>query len=360
MNMNRETALRELSQGSPDLQRRAARVLGRWADDQVLSALIGALQSPHRAIREAATDTLLEIGDARTVRLLLPLLRSSVPAVRNSARLLLQGLAKAAPEILIDLSRDPDVRMRIFAANIMTESGDHDLAEPLLDMLNDADENVHDAAVVGLGRLGAPEAIHRLEAFATEGGSWTRFSAIDALSQIPSSEATRALVRLLKTVPAELQEPVVEALGRQGAPEAIASLLQKLFEAPSLGAAIIPVLSQMPASEVVDRLSAVDRPYLAAAISERLQENGQSPEVTAGSLELLGKLGVQVAGSIFIRWLANPQRRIQQAAIRAVHRLGLGELVPMLRQLQSQGDPLLAGEIQAAIDGIALSGKERA
>jgi HEAT repeat protein len=326
----------------------------------VLSALIGALESPHRALREAATDTLLEIGDARTVRLLLPLLRRSVPAVRNSARLLLQGLAKAAPEILIDLSRDSDVRMRIFAANIMTESGDHDLAEPLLDLLNDADENVRDAAVVGLGRLGAPEAIHRLEAFAMDGGSWTRFSAIDALSQIPSSEATRALARLLMTVPAELQEPVVEALGRQGAPEAVPSLLQKLFETPSLGAAIVPVLALIPASEIVDRLSQVDRPYLAAAISERLLENGQSPEMTAGSLELLGELGVAVAGSIFIRWLASPQRRIQQAAIRAVHRLGLAELLPMLRQLQSQGDPLLAGDIQAAIDGIALSGKERA
>jgi HEAT repeat protein len=360
MDMNRETALRELSQGNPDLQRRAARVLGRWADDQVLNALIGALQSPHRAIREAATDTLLEIGDARTVRLLLPLLRSSVPAVRNSARLLLQGLAKAAPEILIDLSRDPDVRMRIFAANIMTDSGDHDLAQPLLDMLADSDENVRDAAIVGLGRLGAPEAIHRLEAFATQGGSWTRFSAIDALSQIPSSEAIRALSRLLKTVSAELVEPVVEALGRQASPEAVPSLLQKLFETPSLSAVILPVLAQIPSYEVITRLSVADRPFLAAAISERLLENGQSPDVTAGSLELLGELGIKVGGSVIVRWLASPQRRTQQAAIRAVHKLGLTELAPMLRQLRSQGDPVLAGEIQAALDAIFQSGKELA
>src|SRR5262245_52101941 len=101
--MDRETALRELHAGTPDLQRHAARALGRWTDDEVLDALIGALKSPHRGIREAATDTLIEIGDARTVRLLLPLLRSGVPAVRNSARALLQRLAKAAPELLIDL-----------------------------------------------------------------------------------------------------------------------------------------------------------------------------------------------------------------------------------------------------------------
>ncbi|HLY74637.1 MAG TPA: HEAT repeat domain-containing protein [Planctomycetota bacterium] len=358
--MNRETALRELSQGNPDLQRRALRILGRWDDDQVLKALIGALQSPHRAIREAATDTLLEIGDARTVRLLLPLLRSSVPAIRNSARQLLQQLAKAAPEILIDLSRDPDVRMRVFAANIMTESGDHDLAQPLLDMLTDADENVRDAAVVGLGRLGAPEAIHRLEEFSSHGESWSRFSAIDALSQIPSSEAVRALSRLLKSVPAELQEPVVEALGRQASPEAAGPLLEKLFETPSLGSVIIPVLAQIPAAATVGRMSSSDRPFLATAIAERLLQNGLAPEVTVGLIDLLGELGVRVAGSVFIRGLASPQRRIQQAAIHAVLKLGLTEMVPMLRQVQSQGDPLLSDEIQVAVEALSKSGKERA
>ena len=55
--MDRETALRELSKGNPDLQRRAARVLGRWGDDQVLAALISALQSPHRGIRWSAKWT---------------------------------------------------------------------------------------------------------------------------------------------------------------------------------------------------------------------------------------------------------------------------------------------------------------
>jgi len=358
--MNRETALRELNQGNPDLQRLAARVLGRWTDDQVLQALIGALQSPHRGIREAATDTLLEIGDARTIRLLVPLLRSSVPAVRNSARLLLQRLAKAAPEVLVDLSRDPDVRMRIFAANIMTESGDHELASPLIELLGDPDENVRDAAIVGLGRLGAPEAVSRLEEFASEGGSWTRFSAIDALSQIPAAEAVRALVRLLTNSPAELQEPVVEALGRQGSPESILPLLQKFIESPSLETVIVPALVVFPAVEVARRMAAADRPTLAAAISERLHRNGLSPEATVGSLELLGELGAPVDSSVFIRCLASPQRKIQQAAVRAAARLRLSEALPLLRQMQSQRDPWLAEDIQAAIAAIGNPGKERA
>jgi HEAT repeat protein len=358
--MDRETALRELSQGNPDLQRRAARVLGRWADDQVLAALVAALQSPHRGIREAATDTLIEVGDGRAVRLLVPVLRSSIPSVRNSARLLLQRLAKAAPEILVELSRDQDARMRIFAANIMTESGDHDLAGPLLDLLADPDENVRDAAIAGLGRLGAPEAIRRLEEFSAEGSSWTRFSAIDALSQIPDLEAGRSLVRLLANAPAELQEPIVEALGRQGSPESIAPLLRKLAEAPSLASSLVPVIALFPAAGVVSRLAASDRPAVANALASRLAENGLSSEATVAALELLGELGVAVEGSAFVRLLASPQRKIQQAAVRVAIRLSLPDTIPMLRQVQSQGDPLLAAEIRMALENFKNSGKERA
>jgi len=358
--MDRETALLELNDGNPDLQRRAARVLGRWADDQVLAALIAALQSPHRGIREAATDTLLEIGDGRTVRFLVPLLKSSVPAVRNAARLVLQRLAKAAPETLVELSRDPDVRMRIFAADIMTESGDHDLAEPLAAMLDDADENVRDAAIVGLGRLGAPEAVRRLEEFASEGNPWTRFSAIDALGQIPSPESVRALVRVLGGATGELVEPVVEALGRQSTPDIILPLIQKLRQEPALGTSIVPVLAVLPATEVAARTSDADHPALAAAVVRRLEDNGLAPEATAGCLDLLAALAVTVDAALFVRLLASPVRSIVVAAIRAAVRLRLHDTVPLLRQLQSQRDPLLADEVRAALESLGRSGKEHA
>jgi HEAT repeat protein len=356
--MDRETALRELSKGNPDLQRRAARVLGRWGDDQVLAALIAALQSPHRGIREASADTLLEIGDARTVRLLLPLLRSGVPAVRNAARLVLQRLAKAAPELVVDLSRDPDVRMRIFAADIITESGDHDLAPPLLAMLDDEDENVRDAALVGLGRLGAPEAVGRLEEFASSGTAWSRFSAIDALGQIPSLEAVHALLRLLPRVSDELTEPVVQALGRQGATEAVGPLLETLRRAPYLAQAIIPALASLPAGDVAARMTPERRPELAEAVVSCLEANGLAPEATVGGLDLLGALGVRVRASVFVRLLASPSRKIQLAAVRVALKLRLVETLPLLRQLRSQGDPALMTDVQAALDVLGAPRKE--
>jgi hypothetical protein len=357
--MDRETALRELNAGSPDLQRLAARVLGRWADDEVLDALIGALQSPHRGIRDAATDTLLEIGDARTVRRLLPLLKSNIPAVRNSARSLLQRLSKAAPELLIDLAHDADVRMRIFAANIMAESGDHELSSPLLELLDDPDENVRDAAVVGLGRLGAPEAVGRLEEIAAGGESWTRFSAIDALGEIPAPEALRALLRIVANASPELQEPALEALGRHRSPESVLPLLQLLHTTPSLGSAVATVFAALPAAAVAARVPGADRPVLAQVVSERLRHNGLAPGVAAAMLDLLGELAVRVEAAVFLRPLASAQRPVQQAAIRCVARLRLSETMPLLRQLQSQGDPALADDLKEALSRFGEPGKER-
>jgi HEAT repeat protein len=357
--MDRETALRELSAGNPDLQRLAARVLGRWADDEVLDALVGALQSPHRGIRDAATDTLIEIGDARTVKRLLPLLKSNLPAVRNSARSLLQRLSKAAPELLVDLAHDPDVRMRIFAANIMAESGDHELAVPLLDLLDDPDENVRDAAVVGLGRLGAPEAVVRLEEIASSGASWTRFSAIDALGEIRAPEALRALLRIVADASPELQEPALEALGRQRATESVLPLIQLLHTAPALGPVVASVLAALPAVEVARRVPGADRPVLAQVLSERLRQNGLAPAAAAAFLDLLGELGEAVDAAVFLRPLASTQRSVQRAAVRAAGRLRLSETIPLLRQLKSQGDPALSGEIQEALSRFGEPGKER-
>jgi HEAT repeat protein len=215
--MDRESALRGLRQDDPELRRRAARFLGRWPDDGVLTALVDTLQDACREVRAAAADTLIEVGDARAARLLAQLLRSPSPAVRNAARPVLEHLGKAAPEILDGLARDADPRMRIFAANILGGTGDHDRATSLLAMLEDGEENVRDAAIVALGRLGAPEAVARLESFAGTAPPWIRFSAIDALGRIPGREARQALVRLLPAAPAELRDPIRDALSRHGA-----------------------------------------------------------------------------------------------------------------------------------------------
>jgi HEAT repeat protein len=209
--MDRTTTLTELKAGG-DAACRAARRLGRWNDTEVVDALLRALDSDDRALRAAAADTLLLIMDVDTVRKLVPLLGSGRPTTCTAALALLQRLSKVAPEILIGLAADPDAPMRALAANVAGESRNRDLAAPLLGLLSDPDAVVRNAAVIALGRLGAPEAVRGLERVAVADTAWLRVSAIDALRKVATTEAVRALLRLLERAPAELLDPLHEAL----------------------------------------------------------------------------------------------------------------------------------------------------
>lgn len=355
--MDRETALRDLRQGTPEGQTRAARILGRWSDDQVLAALVETLHSPHRGIREAAIDTLIEIGDSRAVRLLVPVLHSSVPAVRNAARLLLQRLSKAAPELLTELAGDSDVRMRIFAADIMSESGDHEFAAPLLRLLEDPHENVSSAAIAGLGRLGASEAVPALEKLASEGSPWMRFGAIDSLAQIPTPEAQRALVRLLDRVPADFGEAVVESIARHGSPEAIAPLVRTLAERPGLRSAIVGALIGPFSSHVIRRLVDRDRAFVAQAVGQALSEDGARPERVIEGLALLADLGCDVAAPI-LRHLSSQDSGVRDAAVGAALRLRIPDATPALERLLPSCPESLAARIRAALPGMIAGRKE--
>ncbi len=214
--MDRKTALERAAQGDPQGRALALRDLRRWTGPDVLQTLTSALRDEERPVREAALGTLIEIGDREAVPLLVPILAGDAPAARNAARTVLERLGRVDPEALRDLSRNPDARMRIFAANIIGATGDQDHAPRLLDMLADADANVQDAAVVALGNLAAPEAVGPLSDLALRGPSWIRFSAIDALGRIARPEAVEALRRLLGAVEEDFKGPIQEALTGAG------------------------------------------------------------------------------------------------------------------------------------------------
>ncbi len=214
--MERQTVLERAVQGDPQSRALALRELRRWNGSDILQVLVGALRDEERLVREAAVGTLIEIGDREAVPLLVPLLAGDAPAARNAARTVLERLGRVDPEALRDLSRNPDARMRIFAANIIGATGDQDHAPRLLELLADPDTNVQDAAVVALGNLAAPEAVGPLSGLALRGPSWLRFSAIDALGRIARPEAVEALRRLLGAVEDDFKGPVQEALAGAG------------------------------------------------------------------------------------------------------------------------------------------------
>ena len=357
--MDRDTALQQLNGGDPQSRRLAVRELGRWNDAETLGALVNALNDMSRDVQEAATDTLLEVGDSRAVRLLTPLLRSPAPSVRNFARMVLERLGKAEPSLIIDLARDPDPRMKIFCANILGGMSDHDFAPTLIGLLDDGDENVRDAAIVALGRLGAPESVPRLTRFLLAAEPWLRFSAIDALSKIGGPEAARALIDELPNVDAELREPMIDALGQQGSPESVDVLVRLLETLPQLRGAVLRALLGPLSMAVRSRKGDPGLRPLAKALAEVVELDRLESRLVPGALGMLGSMDVSEGAHAILRSLQSKEAAIASAAVRAASHLGLVAALPVLQGLLGTADPKLAQEIGAAIAVLEAPGKER-
>jgi len=77
--LDRDGALREILSTEASRRGRAARLLARWADADVVRALAAALADVDLDVCDAAASSLLMIGGVDTVGFLLPLIRSDHP-----------------------------------------------------------------------------------------------------------------------------------------------------------------------------------------------------------------------------------------------------------------------------------------
>lgn len=334
--LDRAGALREMA--SPDAARRgaAARSLARWADADVVRALAAALADADAGVCDAAASSLLMIASVDTVAMLVPHLRSDAPALRNRAAQLLERLGRVEPDALLKLSADPDPRMRMFAANILAGTGDHDLAPRLIELLADPDINVQDAAAVGLGRMRASAAVPALTARLRVSDPWACFSTIDALGNIGTPAALRALLDAAPAAEPEMRSAFVEAVAATGLADAAAGLLDLLPRILDLGPAVARALLGPLAPVLTD---------------SRFQ--------TPGVVGLLADALAKGKAEDILRGLDSPARPIRAAAVEAARVRCIPAAVPALCRLRSDADSSLRTAASAALTAFERARKER-
>lgn len=334
--LDRGGALREIVSPESGLRERAARSLARWTDTDVVRALAGALADSAAEVREAAASSLLVVGGADAVVHLVPLIASDSPAVRNRAGQLLEHLGRAEPDSLLALSKQPDPRMRLFAANIMAGTGDHDFAPRLVEMLADADLNVQDAATVGLGRMRASVAVAALTERLRVSDPWARFSTIDALGRIGTPAALHALLQAAPKAEPEMRVAFVEAIAATGLPAAAAGLLDLLSGSLELG----PVIAR----------------ELLGSLAHALTDPSFN---TPGVVGFLADGLIRGSAGDLIRALEGPAVAVRGAAIEAAKVRRLTEALPALCRLRSDADAGLRAAAAAALTTFEDSRKER-
>jgi HEAT repeat protein len=196
-NMDFRSALRALATASPADDGETVRLIGSVPDDEARRALTDVFADGDAGLPDALSRRLTGHADARTVQLLLPLLRNDNPRVRNAARAILERVGNEAPDPILEFSRDPDPRMRVFATSILGCMSPAAAVARLVEMLSDADATVVDCSIAALGSLGAEAAVEHLSEFLARNRSWIRLSALDALLRIGTPPAVRAILAAL-------------------------------------------------------------------------------------------------------------------------------------------------------------------
>ena len=175
---------------------KAAEALGKIGKPAV-EPLIHALRHPDEDVRWKAAITLGEIGSEKVIDPLIQLLSDDDRFVKSRAALALGMIGRSAVEPLIYALRQGNGNMRWGAAIALGKVKDPDSVEPLILALADKYENVRAEAAASLAAIGKP-AIAPLIRFLKYSERHVRIEVMNALGELHASDAIEPLVQMLE------------------------------------------------------------------------------------------------------------------------------------------------------------------
>jgi HEAT repeat protein len=184
------SAVANLNSANAEDRWSAARALGGWREAvPALAVALGVEQVPR--VREAIMTALMRVGDAASVRALLPCLRSQDAALRATALEALQGLPDLIAPFLEALLADEDSDVRILSTELARNLPAVEATEVLCRLLeNEQHPNVCAAAIELLTEVGTREAIPALQSCAKRFPQvpFLTFAASTAIARIAGAE----------------------------------------------------------------------------------------------------------------------------------------------------------------------------
>ncbi|RMH10001.1 MAG: HEAT repeat domain-containing protein [Nitrospirae bacterium] len=180
------------------VQEAAASILATIGDERVIAPLRTALCSPDWVVRMHAARALGRLKAVEAVGTLILLLQDPVPTVRQESVHALQAIGRPAVRTLLQSLHDRDWRVRLRATEALGILGSAEAVDPLIMLLqHDPDIAVRQDAARALGQLGNTRAVEPLLHAMAE--SRLRAVVIEALGQLKDRRAVPALVALVKT-----------------------------------------------------------------------------------------------------------------------------------------------------------------
>jgi len=197
-------------------------------DESVIKLLIRALKNKDRSVRNAATETLCEIGDVRAVVPLIQALEdepkywdehmyeehANMYVPYRVAMFLGDIRDSRAIEPLIRALKYRVSSVRWEAAFALGKIGDLRAVEPLIQALEDVVENVRWKAAWALGKIGDVRAVEPLIQALKDRDEYVRKYAAQALGEIKDSRSVEPLIKALKDEDSNVRKAAQEALDK--------------------------------------------------------------------------------------------------------------------------------------------------
>jgi HEAT repeat protein len=261
------------------------------------------------------------------------------PNLLNSVLALLASGAWDALDALIDLTRDPDAEVRMYAALAMGDLKDRRAIPALLALLQDPDTNARYHAIEALAKLRVSEAAAPLADIAESGDFFLAFPALDALAAIGDSTIAPRLVPLL--VDDAIRPAAIKALSQLGDHSVVGQLVA-LLDHERL---VVPVVEALTTLHQRYENQLGEGDYIAALVARHITPAGtqhllNALNTTAGNMlrmviRILGWVGSgsETVLSGLTRLLGSPS--IRSEVIETLVRHGKEVIGPLCGQLEA-------------------------
>ncbi len=187
-----------ICEGDADARRARVEELSRDDRAESVQLLIRALFDSARGVRSAAIAALGAMHNEAVAPALVACLNVKQLAVRNAAsNLLIEKQSAAVPALCAALNHE-DHDVRKFVVDILGLIEDDSSVPSLLPLLNDSDANVRISVVEALGNLRSASALHDILAL-TERDAESTVTVIEAMGKIGGEHAEAAICSIIKT-----------------------------------------------------------------------------------------------------------------------------------------------------------------
>lgn len=277
-----------------------------------VEALVKALDRSSDLVASMIIDALSEVGNIKAVTMLLRHLDKSATALRNK-------IVKAIVNILGGKS-----------LKLLSTSEKEKLREYMLVALKDEDEEVQDAAILGLGFVGGPKATRQVLKLAEE------------LDPDRDSDRLATIVENLSNI--GLNQSLIDAVNSES------------FKEASVAVEVLARLEGSETSDVLikafpDRERDLKRAILASLVKVagieakdffiEVLENEQDGAMLKAALLFLGtELGLEEEGERIFALLSHPYDDVKEAALEACVSIGGEDMISRFVSLYSSDDPI--------------------